>query len=113
MDFIEEQTAGATFCRRSDKVQEEKGGNSQSSLSSVQPRQEQEIITLIAVDGGWSEWSRFAGCTKSCGGGSKSRTRECNEPSPSDGGADCPGKYFENLECNTEQCQSEKQINKF
>ena len=26
MDFIETQTAGATFCRRSDKVQEVTGG---------------------------------------------------------------------------------------
>ena len=32
MDFIETQTAGATFCRRSDKVQEVKGGKGWSMV---------------------------------------------------------------------------------
>ena len=68
-----------------------------------------EIICLIAVDGGWSEWSaEWSRCSSTCGGGVQSRFRLCNSPSPSDGGADCQGEQFETRECNMEQCKSEK-----
>ena len=66
-------------------------------------------MCLIAVDGGWSEWGRFSGCSKTCKGGVKSRTRSCNNPAPVNGGSPCPGEYFETLECNAEiNCKSEK-----
>ena len=77
MDWIEEHTAGATFCTKSD---------------------------LVAVDGAWSEWSPWSGCG-TCGGGTQSRTRLCNSPSPSNGGEDCQGEGFDILECNTEPCK--------
>ena len=68
-----------------------------------------ERICLIAVDGGWSEWGRFSGCSQTCKGGVKSRTRSCNNPAPVNGGSPCPGDYFETLECNTEiNCKSNK-----
>ena len=72
------------------------------------------MICLVAVDGGWSEWSRFSGCSQTCVGGLKSRTRECDNPSPTDtdGGAACPGEYFETIECNTQiNCKSVKLLN--
>ncbi len=42
--------------------------------------------TVAAINGGWSDWSN---CNVSCGGGTQTRT--CTNPSPSGGGADCPG----------------------
>ena len=67
------------------------------------------MICLIAVDGGWSEWSRFSGCSETCKGGVKTRTRLCNNPSPLNGGSPCPGEHFETLECNEEiNCKSDK-----
>ena len=64
---------------------------------------------MIAVDGGWGEWSRFTECSQTCGDGVRSRTRECNNPSPLNGGFPCPGEHFETLECNEEiNCKSEK-----
>ena len=67
-----------------------------------------EMNCLIAVDGGWSEWSaKWSECSRSCGGGVQSRFRLCNSPSPSDGGKDCPGEHFETLDCNPEPCKSE------
>ena len=59
----------------------------------------------ITVEGTWGEWSPWSGCSSTCGGGSQSRSRLCNSPSPSEGVADCPGEYSELLECNTESCK--------
>ena len=71
------------------------------------------MICFIAVDGGWSEWSRFSECSQTCKGGVKSRTRSCNNPAPLNGGSPCPGDYFETLECYTEiDCKSNKSDSK-
>ena len=68
------------------------------------------MISLVAVDGGWSEWSQFSPCSKTCGGGSITRFRNCNNPSPLNGGKNCPGEYFESQDCNTDPCKSLKQL---
>ena len=59
----------------------------------------------VAVDGSWGDWSQWSDCSRTCGGvGSQARIRLCDSPSPSNGGADCPGKNAEFLQCNTEPC---------
>lgn len=57
-----------------------------------------------AVDGGWSFWYDWSECSKSCGGGTQTRIRKCNNPSPTAGGADCVGSDSETRSCNTHQC---------
>eukprot|EP00397_Hematodinium_sp_SG-2012_P043434 GEMP01048277.1.p1 GENE.GEMP01048277.1~~GEMP01048277.1.p1 ORF type:complete len:321 (+),score=23.18 GEMP01048277.1:76-1038(+) len=57
-----------------------------------------------AVNGGWSSWGAYGACSKTCGGGTKRRTRECTNPAPSNGGSDCSGSGTENRSCNTEAC---------
>uniref|UniRef100_A0A3B4BBU5 Complement factor properdin n=1 Tax=Periophthalmus magnuspinnatus TaxID=409849 RepID=A0A3B4BBU5_9GOBI len=52
------------------------------------------------VDGGWSQWSPWAECSMSCGGGVKSRTRLCNNPAPQSGGRGCLGVAEQRKECN-------------
>ena len=54
--------------------------------------------------GGWSAWSAYSACNLSCGTGSKSRTRSCTNPAPSNGGADCSGDSTETADCNTDPC---------
>ncbi|XP_018080891.1 A disintegrin and metalloproteinase with thrombospondin motifs 14 isoform X2 [Xenopus laevis] len=56
-------------------------------------------------DGGWSSWSRFGSCSRTCGGGVRSRSRQCNNPEPSYGGRDCPGSAYEYQMCNNEECR--------
>uniref|UniRef100_A0A3B4GZ49 ADAM metallopeptidase with thrombospondin type 1 motif 14 n=1 Tax=Pundamilia nyererei TaxID=303518 RepID=A0A3B4GZ49_9CICH len=55
-------------------------------------------------DGSWSSWSKFGSCSRTCGGGIRSRSRLCNNPPPAYGGRDCPGSAFDYQMCNTEEC---------
>ncbi|XP_052715472.1 deleted in malignant brain tumors 1 protein-like [Crassostrea angulata] len=56
------------------------------------------------VDGGYSEWSLWAECTVTCGGGTSMRRRTCTNPSPQHGGKQCEGEANETVECNTNSC---------
>nr|AKN21725.1 PKD1L-2 [Schmidtea mediterranea] len=41
------------------------------------------------VNGMWSSWSTWSSCSSSCGFGTRSRTRNCDNPSPLNGGLGC------------------------
>ncbi|XP_071136604.1 coadhesin-like [Mytilus edulis] len=56
------------------------------------------------VNGGLSEWSKFTACPVTCGGGTNTRTRACDNPTPAHGGNDCVGASSENRDCNTQAC---------
>ncbi|GAB1601890.1 properdin-like [Argonauta hians] len=56
------------------------------------------------VDGNWGPWYQWDQCTKSCGGGHRSRTRSCIYPPPANGGKDCIGSSVDKAECNTKPC---------
>merc|ERR1711973_328044 len=43
------------------------------------------------VDGGWSKWTVWTECSKTCGKGHRSRVRTCTNPPPSGGGRLCKG----------------------
>ncbi|XP_052779988.1 A disintegrin and metalloproteinase with thrombospondin motifs 9-like [Mya arenaria] len=58
------------------------------------------------VKGGWSGWSDYGRCSRSCGGGIKSASRECTSPVPSGGGKFCTGKRVKYRHCNTKPCPS-------
>ena len=60
----------------------------------------------VKKDGGYSKWSEWTECTKTCGGGVKSRERTCTNPVPENGGKDCSklGEPEETVECNTQAC---------
>ena len=52
--------------------------------------------------GSWNNWTE---CTKTCGGGSQRRLRECNKPPPTGGGKDCEGPNYEIRNCANDFCQ--------
>ena len=54
------------------------------------------------VDGWWRAWGAYTTCTKSCGGGTKTRKRVCN--GQLNGGKPCPGSAVEIVKCNTQAC---------
>ena len=56
------------------------------------------------VNGGWSHWTPWSSCNAECGGGTVTRTRECNQPPPSNGGAECAGLSVETSTCNMHNC---------
>ncbi|MBN3302769.1 ATS3 metalloproteinase, partial [Amia calva] len=55
-------------------------------------------------DGSWGSWNSFGSCSRTCGGGVRSRNRQCDNPAPAYGGRDCPGSAFEYKICNSEEC---------
>lgn len=63
------------------------------------------IRSFASIDGGYSEWSEYNRCTKTCGGGNQTRYRTCSEPVPY-GGANCSrfGPKEEVQSCNTDPC---------
>ena len=62
------------------------------------------LILLTAVNGGWSNWSGYIDCSRSCGGGTQSRNRSCTNPSPQHGGLSCRGNSSESRPCGINLC---------
>ncbi|XP_078346313.1 uncharacterized protein LOC144631689 isoform X2 [Oculina patagonica] len=58
------------------------------------------------VDGGYTEWEQWTDCSVKCGGGKRSRHRQCTNPVPQHGGKDCKdlGPAIETEDCNKDGC---------
>lgn len=50
---------------------------------------------------------RFEPCSRTCGGGVQSSTRDCNSPAPANGGKYCIGTRIKYRSCNTQDCPSD------
>ena len=61
-------------------------------------------VFTCPVNGGWNSWGSWTSCTATCGGGTKSRSRSCTNPSPANGGKPCPGSSGDRPACNTNGC---------
>ncbi len=60
-----------------------------------------------AVDGGWSVWYNDT-CTVTCGNGTITQTRDCDNPPPENGGDNCTGLYSREIECYPGPCPSRR-----
>ena len=59
---------------------------------------------LIVVNGNWGSWSSFGSCSVTCGNGVYSRSRQCDNPTPANGGSQCVGNDVETSNCWTSTC---------
>lgn len=73
------------------------------SESEIKICKERECI----VDGGWSEWSPWSKCSKTCGVGVRSRKRTCDNPEPKNGGRECEGENVELEKCSSKSCRND------
>ena len=80
------------------------------SICQLLKLQIKQVNDIEVVNGNWGAWSVFGACSASCGGGTQTRTRLCNNPAPANGGAICPGASSESGSCNTTPCGTGKQI---
>ena len=55
----------------------------------------------------WGNWGHWNPCTLSCGGGTRTRSRTCNNPEPLYGGLYCIGTDLQLDYCNSEPCPGE------
>ncbi|XP_028403037.1 uncharacterized protein LOC114525804 isoform X2 [Dendronephthya gigantea] len=55
---------------------------------------------LCPVNGGWSMWTDWSPCSKTCGHQEEVRTRVCNNPLQRNGGKYCTGHDIEVMPCN-------------
>ncbi|NWI39330.1 ATS7 metalloproteinase, partial [Picathartes gymnocephalus] len=60
------------------------------------------------IDGGWSSWSSWAPCSRSCGAGVQSAERHCSHPTPKYGGRYCLGERKRFRICNVRRCPPDK-----
>ena len=69
--------------------------------------------TTLTVNGRWGLFGDYGECTVTCGGGSRSRFRECNNPAPQHGGDDCTWNGSTDIEtktCNENICPPGKYV---
>ena len=62
---------------------------------------------IYLVDGGWGAFGVWSECSVTCGGGTRFRTRLCNNPAPKYGGLRCTAGGSSDTDiqaCNTERC---------
>ena len=64
----------------------------------------QYLILDFLVDGNWGPWGAVSSCSKTCGNGTMTKTRQCNNPAPANGGLACPGNATMNIQCYLQEC---------
>lgn len=61
-------------------------------------------VYQIKVDGGYSKWSKWGDCGKTCGEALKTRKRTCTNPKPRGAGETCKGPDTQRKACNLPVC---------
>ncbi|KAL0968043.1 hypothetical protein UPYG_G00261570 [Umbra pygmaea] len=61
-------------------------------------------LDLRPVHGEWGPWGPYSICSRTCGGGTRSTSRDCNNPGPRNGGKFCVGRRMKFRSCNTDPC---------
>ena len=59
---------------------------------------------MAAVHGGWTKWTQWSDCSKTCSNGTQTRRRSCTNPAPQYGGDDCTGETTQVQDCFLRHC---------
>lgn len=62
------------------------------------------FLCFSTVPGNWSSWGDWSPCSKTCGNGTITRTRTCDNPAPAYGGTDCVGAANMTKDCLDQLC---------
>ena len=67
-------------------------------------------LTLFTeiVHGKWSSWDPYSACSVTCGNGTKTRRRRCDNPSPAYSGRACAGSSSETTSCFIKHCRGKE-----
>ena len=68
------------------------------------------VFSVSAKNGNWANWGRWSSCSKSCGGGSMTRSRTCSNPAPKNGGRNCAGFKTQSTACNKSPCPGKERL---
>lgn len=60
------------------------------------------------VEGGWGNWTDWKECSRSCGGGVSMQSRQCDNPTPENGGTFCVGERIRYQICNQGECAADQ-----
>ena len=67
-------------------------------------------FALADVDGDYSQWAAWGSCSRTCGRGTRKRSRSCTEPTPKGEGRTCVEQEFgaadETQDCKIKDCKS-------
>ena len=75
-------------------------GSSRSLTCDGEPKQSRTCNPNRCPE--WTSWSQWSECSRSCGGGKRSRQRQCQDQNGSEVKGGCPGQPEEVETCNTE-----------
>ena len=75
----------------------------------IVPFEYNQLYFPSIVHGNWGQWHEWTPneCPVTCGGSDQSRTRECDDPAPFNGGNDCSVDGSTNIDikrCNEDLC---------
>lgn len=63
-----------------------------------------DTFYMTGIDGNWTSWSSWTPCSVTCGTGIETRTRNCSNPTPENGGQACSGQGIDTRQCNNTAC---------
>ncbi|KAJ8312553.1 hypothetical protein KUTeg_009926 [Tegillarca granosa] len=59
------------------------------------------LVERCPINGNWNSWTEWGLCSVSCGNGTMTRSRTCNNPPPLFGGTPCSGDGVQTKGCNS------------
>ncbi|ESO98336.1 hypothetical protein LOTGIDRAFT_213961 [Lottia gigantea] len=113
-DFGDNKMCQSLWCYRSNHMCETKflpaaeGTECGLGMWCRQSRCERKVFRNKDVNGGWSDWTSWTLCSRTCGGGIQERSRKCNNPKPEYNGKPCLGDSQMYKLCNIQECKDNK-----